>query len=220
VNGRRGVGLASTDLPLLLFLLSAGLAVWPAYDRNLCWPSLTAITAGVALYFAVSRLPASSVLPRVVAAAAVVSAAALGAYFISQYSHLGYAGKIGVVDRVATGITRTVPSIGQWAPHRNSLATGLEGMLFVAIGLAWTERRRARSRVGAGALGLAGCVAGGRRDAGRVGGDEDAGTPVAPRRQRRTGRCAARRRPRVARGHRLVAGHDGVWRRRARLRPP
>ena len=36
---------ATFDLPLALFLFSAVLGVWPAYDRSLCWNTLGALVA-------------------------------------------------------------------------------------------------------------------------------------------------------------------------------
>jgi 4-amino-4-deoxy-L-arabinose transferase-like glycosyltransferase len=48
--------LNALDSPLALFLLSAAIGVWPAYDRSLCWNTLLALAAGFLLYVLISRL--------------------------------------------------------------------------------------------------------------------------------------------------------------------
>jgi hypothetical protein len=40
---KSAIGPNALDLPLALFLLSAVLGVWPAYDRSLCWNMLIAL---------------------------------------------------------------------------------------------------------------------------------------------------------------------------------
>ncbi len=160
MNGRRVPTIAPADLPLLLLLASAGAAVWPAYDRSLCWPTLAAMAAGVALYFVLSRLPATARAWHAAAGITVLAAAALSAYFISQYGHLGYTEKIGGVDHLAAWLGGGAPRAGEWAPDRNSVAASLEGVFFLAIALAVTRRHQvARAAWGVAAVTLAAALA-------------------------------------------------------------
>jgi hypothetical protein len=140
VNRRSGFGRASTDLPLLLVLVSAGLAIWPAHNRDACWPTLAAIASGAGLYFLVSRVRGSERVWRVLAGASVIPAVVLSAYFISQYRHLGYAEKLPYLDQLAAWLGSVSPRLGDWAPDRNSVATALEGIVFLAAGLAAASR--------------------------------------------------------------------------------
>ena len=140
---RRGVGLASADLPLLLLLASAGLAIWPAYNRDACWPTLAAIASGVGIYFVISRTRGAERVWRVIAGAGVMAGAVLSAHFVSQYGHLGYSEKLPYLDQAAAWFGAASPRLGSWAPDRNSVATGLEGVVFLAVGLAAAARSRA-----------------------------------------------------------------------------
>ena len=150
---RRGFGLASTDLPLLLLLASAGLAVWPAHDRDASWPALAAIAAGVGVYFVISRACGAARPWRALAGCCVIAGAAVSAYFVSQYSHLGYGEKLPYLDQAAAWLGSASPRLGSCAPDRNSVATGLEGVLFLAVGLAAAARGRAwRAAWGAAAV--------------------------------------------------------------------
>ena len=144
---RRGFGLASTDLPLLLFLASAGLAVWPAHNRDACWPTLAAIASGVGVYFVISRTARGrAAVAGARRSAAWWRASSLSAYFVSQYSHLGYGEKLPYLDQAAAWFGAASPRLGGWAPDRNSVATALEGVVFLAVGLAAAARSRASAR--------------------------------------------------------------------------
>lgn len=140
MNRRSGFGRASTDLPLLLILVSAGLAIWPAHNRDACWPTLAAIASGVGLYLVVSRIRGPERVWKVLAGASVIPAVVLSAYFISQYRHLGYAEKLPYLGQLAAWFGSVTPRLGDWAPDRNSVATALEGIVFLAVGLAAASR--------------------------------------------------------------------------------
>lgn len=144
--------LGPLDLPLALFLISAVLGVWPAYDRSLCWGTLAALAAGCVLYCLVSR----SVVPphrwRAAATVFVLICALLALYFVAQVAHFGQPGKVDAIGRLVELIGRIIPPAVFWAPAANSVATFLEGILFLALALLLTEKRRAwRYAAGAGA---------------------------------------------------------------------
>jgi len=154
--------LAALDLPVALFLLSALLGLWPAYDRSLCWNTLGVLIAGFWLYVLISRMAVSRRWWRIVAASTVVVSALLSLYFVTQYAHFGYPEKVGTITRLGALIDGIVPPAVVWTPVENSVATFLEGGLFLAVALVLAERRcppvcgrRIVAAVGIGLIALA-----------------------------------------------------------------
>jgi len=150
--------LAALDLPLAFFLLSAIIGVWPAYDRSTCWKPLAALVAGFLLYGLISRLATSHAWWRAIATAIVLTGVLLSLYFVTQYDHLGYPEKVGAIGRLGALIGRIIPPAAIWVPHTNSVATFLEGVLFLAVGLVLVAERwawRVAGTVSAGLIGLA-----------------------------------------------------------------
>jgi O-antigen ligase len=150
--------LTALDLPLALFLLSAVLAVWPAYDRSLCRDTLTVLTAGFLLFLLISRLAISHRGWHIVAASLVSASVLLSLYFVTQYAHFEYPPKVGAIDRLGALVGRIIPSAVIWVPVPNSVATFLEGGLFLAVALVLAEKRwtwRVAGVIGAGLITLA-----------------------------------------------------------------
>ena len=82
---KRTLKLTPLDLPLVLFLLSGFLGLWPAYDRSLCRSTLIALVASFVLYVLVSRLAVSSRRWwRALAAITVLTGVLLSLYFVTQ----------------------------------------------------------------------------------------------------------------------------------------
>ncbi|OQY19233.1 MAG: hypothetical protein B6I34_09830 [Anaerolineaceae bacterium 4572_32.1] len=155
---KRILKLTPLDLPLLLFLLSAVLGLWPAYDRALCWNTLIALGAGFLLYILISRLAVSRRWWHAIAAIIVFASVLLSLYFVTQYAHLGYPEKVGVISRLGVLISKIAPSVADWAPKANGVATFLEGGFFLAVALVLTEKRigwRIGGGIGAGLIALA-----------------------------------------------------------------
>ena len=150
--------LIALDLPLALFLLSAILGQWPAYDRTLCWNTRAVLVAGFLLYALVSRLATSHAWWRAIAVGLVLTGVLLSLYFVTQYGHFGYPAKVGAIDRLGALIGRIVPPAVFWVPVDNSVATYLEGLLFLAVALTLAAERpawRVAGSLGAGLIGLA-----------------------------------------------------------------
>ncbi len=155
---KRILKLAPLDLPLALFLFSAFLGVWPAYDRSQCWSTLIALGAGGLLYVAVSRLAVSRRWQRAITAVIVLAGVLLSLYFVTQYARFGYPEKVRAISRLGAFIGQIAPSVGEWAPSANSVATFLEGVIFLAVALAFTGKKlvwRVGAIIGAGLIGLA-----------------------------------------------------------------
>ncbi len=155
---KRILKLTPLDLPLVLFLLSAFLGLWPAYDRNLCRDTLIALSAGCLLYVLISRLAVSRSWWRAIAAVIALTSVLLSLYFVTQYARFDYPAKIEALNRLGALIGRIAPPVGVWVPTANSVATFLEGAIFLAVALALTERKlawRAGWAIGVGLIGLA-----------------------------------------------------------------
>jgi len=146
--------LTALDLPLALFLLSAVLALWPAYDRSLCSDTLIVLVAGSLLFLLISRLAISRRQWRSVATSLVFASVLLSVYFVTQHAHFGYPPKVGAIDRLGALVGRIVPPAVIWVPVPNSAATFLEGGLFLAVALVLAEKRWAWRIVGAIGVGL------------------------------------------------------------------
>jgi O-antigen ligase len=153
------------DPPLVLFVLSAVAGVYPAYDRSSSWPVLAALIAGAFLYALISRISVSERCWHVVAVSIVALAVFLSLYFVTQYAHLGYDENLGPLSGLGALIGRIVPSLAVWSPHVNGVATFVEGVVFLAVGLTLTQKRWLWRLVGAasvGVMGLALLMAGSR----------------------------------------------------------
>ncbi len=153
------IRLNGIDLPILLFMLSAALGVLPAYDRSLSWLPLGVLLAGGALYLGVSRGVKTRSGLFIVARMAVLAGALLGLFFITQAGYLQPGEKIGSISRLAAWVSGYFPRATFWQPHPNSVATFLESLLFLGVGLLVLERGKwwrlaAGLAVGLIALGL------------------------------------------------------------------
>jgi len=139
---RHAVRLAPLDPPMVLFLLSAVLGVWSAYDRSLSWSTLGVLTAGFLLFVLISRLATPHRRWRAVALFIALTNLLLSLYFVAQYAHFGYPLKTEPVRRLVTLIGKVIPPAVIWAPTPHSVATFLEGGLFLTVALLLTEKRR------------------------------------------------------------------------------
>ena len=158
MSNERGFRLTPLDLPLALLLLSAVLGVWPAYDRSLCRNTLIALAAGCLLVGLISRLAISHRWWRAVATFITLTSVLLSLYFVTQYAHFEYPEKVGAISRLGTLIAKVVPPAVIWVPVANSVATFLEGGLFLAVALVLTEKRwtwRIGGATGVGLIALA-----------------------------------------------------------------
>ena len=155
---RQSSRLTGLDLPLAFFLLSAILGLWPAYDRGLCWHTLFVLIAGFLFYVLTSRLATSRVWWLAIATVIVLTGAVLSLYFVTQYGHLGYSVKAGAIGRLGAFVGRIFPPAVFWTPVTNSVATYLEGVFFLAVGLALAREGwawRVGGAVSAGLISLA-----------------------------------------------------------------
>jgi putative inorganic carbon (HCO3(-)) transporter len=130
------------DLPLVLFLLSALIGLWAAYDQSLSWPLLVTLMGSLALYLIITWPGFGTTGLRRLAWTLLLVQSAFALYFITQFNHLDYPVKIGFVSRLGRLTAKPFPALGNFYPHPNALATFIEGGLPLAVGLGLSARDR------------------------------------------------------------------------------
>jgi hypothetical protein len=87
------------DIPIAVFLASALVGVWAAYDREAAWAKFWWIVSAILLYFALARQPRANVWP--VVALITISCTLLAGYFLLTYNWADQPVEIGFVNRIA-----------------------------------------------------------------------------------------------------------------------
>jgi len=125
--------------PLFLLLLGAILGLGVAYDRWLGIPILCCLVISWLCCAGLARLsPAGA---RHVAWALLGLWTLAAWYFITQYAHLGYPAKIGLVHRLGQLWGGLWPNVAFFRPQPNAMGTFLEGGVPLGIALLLLERR-------------------------------------------------------------------------------
>jgi tetratricopeptide (TPR) repeat protein len=130
------------DLFVAVFLLTALIGVWAAYDRGIAWSKLWVIVAGIFVYYALAGQPAANLW--LIANLLSLMAAVIAAYFLLTYDWRAFPTDFAVLDRVGVWWMSFRPSI-QGFLHPN-IAGGLLATLIafpLASGIrAWQRSRR------------------------------------------------------------------------------
>lgn len=130
------------DVPLLLFLATAAVGVWAAYDRQAAWEKFWLILGALLFFYTLARQPRSNLWLAAVGFA--VMGVLAGAYFLLTHDWHLYPVKFALVDRVGKWWMGVRPSVGGPQFHPNVMA-GLMAMLLpftVACGFfAWSRRK-------------------------------------------------------------------------------
>jgi O-antigen ligase len=87
------------DIPIAIFLASALVGVWAAYNREAAWAKFWWIVSAILLYFALARQPRANVWP--VVALIAISCILLAGYFLLTYNWADQPVEIGFVNRIA-----------------------------------------------------------------------------------------------------------------------
>jgi tetratricopeptide (TPR) repeat protein len=131
------------DLPLLLFLLTAGLAVWAAYNRQVAWSKFWLIAGGILLFYALVNAKA-------VAEGRLWVLAFLGAgisiAFVATHDWSTYPAKIGILTHVGQGFQRTL-SLSPKSQRISNEVGGIVAMLLPFIVLLVVQRWHRVQRV-------------------------------------------------------------------------
>ena len=87
------------DIPIAIFLASALVGVWAAYDREAAWAKFWWIVGSILLYFALARQPRANVWP--VVGLITIFGFLLAGYFLLTYNWVDQPVKIGFVNPIA-----------------------------------------------------------------------------------------------------------------------
>lgn len=104
------------DLPLLLFLLTAGLSVWAAYDRPAAFAKFWVIVGGVLIFYAVANYREKGSEPFWLLA---FFGAGVTLYFLATNDWATYPGKLAIVTRIGQAIQGMIPAVPGHRLHPN-----------------------------------------------------------------------------------------------------
>jgi hypothetical protein len=139
------------DLPLVLFVFTAGLGVWAAYDRGVAWPKFWLIVGSVFLFYGlVNAEPLGDVRLWLLA----FFGAGVALYFLVTHDWDEYPAKIEALTRLGRALQQPLPAVPGHRLHPN-VAGGLMAMLLPFAGWATIQGWR-QVRHGSRALALAG----------------------------------------------------------------
>lgn len=133
-----------------LYLLSALLGVWAAYDRDVAWQRFTLLAIGLALALAVAGRPAGEQALGWIGLGCALLAGALGLYFLLVYDWAAAANdKVALLQQIGLWVQASRPAIPRLASiNANVAGSGLVLLLPLgAAGMAWAWRRRAWAAV-------------------------------------------------------------------------
>jgi O-antigen ligase len=129
------------DLPSLLFLLTAGVAVWAAYDRQAAWSKFWLIVGGVLLFYALAN---AAPLADRRAWLPALFAGGIALYFLATNDWDTYPGKIQALERLGRAVQARLPSLPGHRLHPNIVGGILAMMLPFAGWLALNSWRGLR----------------------------------------------------------------------------
>ncbi|MCL7454601.1 MAG: O-antigen ligase family protein [Anaerolineae bacterium] len=122
------------DLPLVLFLVTAGLGVWAAYDRGPAWPKFWLIVGGVLLFYAFAGSEPLGGLRGWLLAS---FSAGVALYFLVTHDWAGQPAKIEALSQVGRALQARLPLLPGHRLHPN-VAGGIIAMFLPFAGLvAW-----------------------------------------------------------------------------------
>ena len=131
------------DWPLVLFLLSALVAVLVAPDRSAALVRLYLWLGAAAVFYTLVNAGPGSL--RLFAYAMILLGAALGLYFASQHNWTEQPAKFAVIGSLGRRLNEWVPDLGLYKPHPNVVAAILALAAPVAAARFGDELRRLRA---------------------------------------------------------------------------
>jgi O-antigen ligase len=133
--GRSPIGRTSFDALVLVFLLTALVGVWAAYDPGTAWAKLWVLVGAVVLYYALAAQPTQNLWP--VTALLGLLGASIAVYFLLTYDWQSFPRHFAALDRVGVWWMSVRPSFPGFI-HPN-VAGGLLAMLcpFPIAGSIW-----------------------------------------------------------------------------------
>ena len=121
------------DLPLMLFVVSAAIGIWAAYDRPTAWVKFLLIVSAVAIYYLLASRAAEQWFAVLMVLGLSLFGAALAVYFVTQFDYSAQPGKFELITRLGQWINSVVPYVPGHRPHPNIVAAALEIILPLSI---------------------------------------------------------------------------------------
>ncbi|MGD9049440.1 MAG: O-antigen ligase family protein, partial [Anaerolineae bacterium] len=126
------------DVPLVLFLLTAVVGIWAAYDREAAWGRFWMIVGGVFVFYALANAESAG---RLRAWYLALFGAGVAAHFLLTHDWEAYATKIDFLARLGQALQPPLPPLP--GPHPNpNVAGGTLAMLLPFAGLVVVRARR------------------------------------------------------------------------------
>lgn len=109
------------DLPLLIFLITAGVSVWAAYDRETAWAKFWIVVGGILLYYALANaiLANPETMPRRLAWVLAFLGVAVALYFLATNDWNEHPGKIAGLATIGRGLQAGLPALPGHRLHPN-----------------------------------------------------------------------------------------------------
>lgn len=133
---------AAFDLPLIGFLVSVAVTARYAIETSSARSALAWIAASVLAAIVLGWLGRSRAAWRLTAVAVVTAGGLAAVHAITHYRFLDVEGKVASLDALGRLVSAPFPRGLPWFPFSNTVATLLEGVLPLSIGVSLDERFR------------------------------------------------------------------------------
>jgi tetratricopeptide (TPR) repeat protein len=122
------------DVPILLFIISALIALWAAPNRLAGLVRLYLILAAVTLLYTLVNSDLGSL--KSFSSIFIASAGFVGVFLASQYDWAGSSARFQLIKEIGTWLNHIIPKLGLNLPHRNVIRNFSAGLLAVSLPLA------------------------------------------------------------------------------------
>jgi O-antigen ligase len=122
------------DVPILLFIISALIALWAAPNRLAGLVRLYLILAAVTLFYALVSSDLKSL--RSFSSVFVAAAGFVGVFLASQYDWAGSSARFQLIKEIGTWLNHIIPNLGLNLPHRNVIRNISASLLGLSLPLA------------------------------------------------------------------------------------
>lgn len=114
------------DLPMGIFLITAAVGVWAAYDREAAWAKFWLLVAGILLYYALASQPRENL--KIVAGFMSALAGGIALFFLLTYNWQNQPADFDVLNRLGIWWMAVRPQINIQSPSPNFMG-GISAML-------------------------------------------------------------------------------------------
>ena len=130
------------DIPIIIFIITAGVGIWASYDRQAAWAKFWLLIAAVLLFYTIAHQPAAN--HWILATLFTVLGFSVAMTFLLTHNFTEYPIKFPPVYRVGLWLMSLRPSISIPGIHPNAAASVIAMMLpfLFALGIrVWREKK-------------------------------------------------------------------------------